>query len=224
MRVFENVFRIPSHVNSYLIEKEYNSVLIDAGMEKNASKVIDVVKSYCPDKPLKALIITHAHLDHTRGLETLGQLFGPEVIAHKDESAYIMKVDKMPSRKGFSGKMFSFFARIASSPGYTVDQVVTDGEVVHGLKVFHLPGHTPGTIALEDIKTRALFCGDIINTNKSGTKILPPHKTFALDYDKALESSIKMLKLTRPKAIMPGHVKPILEPEEAIETYLENYS
>ena len=91
------------------------------------------------------------------------------------------------------------------------------------MRVIHLPGHTLGTIALEDTQTRALFCGDIINTNKQGDKILPPRKSFALDYQQALESSVNLFKDSRPTAILPGHGTPIIEPENAIKVYLEEY-
>ncbi|MHA1197894.1 MAG: MBL fold metallo-hydrolase [Candidatus Heimdallarchaeaceae archaeon] len=224
MRVLENVYLIPGFVNCYLIERDYNCVLIDTGMSKKAKNIIQTIKTYCPNKPLNAIIVTHAHLDHTRGLETLGQLYGPEVVAHKEESGFIMKTEKMPSRPGFFAKMTSSFSHLSSGSGYTIDQIVTNGEVVHGLKVLHLPGHTPGTIALEDTESRALFCGDIINTNKQGDRILPPSKGYALNYEQALESSKNMLKLSRPNAILPGHGKPILEPENAIKVYLEEYS
>ncbi len=224
MRVLENIYLVSGFVNCYLIEREYDCVLIDTGMSKNAKNVIQTIKTHCPDKPLKAILITHAHLDHIRGLETLGQLYGPEVISHKDESAYIMKTEKMPTRDGFFAKMTTSFSSAFSGSGYTIDQIVTNGEVVYDLKVLHLPGHTPGTIAFEDTRTRALFCGDIINTNKQGDKILPPNKGYALDYDQALKSSIQMFKLSRPNAILPGHGTPILEPENAIKVYLEEYS
>ncbi|TFG10068.1 MBL fold metallo-hydrolase [Candidatus Heimdallarchaeota archaeon] len=223
MRVLENIYLIPGFVNCYLVEREYNCILIDTGMSKKAKDIIQTIKSYCPDKPLKAILITHSHLDHVRGLETLGQLYGSEVIAHKEESAYIMKTEKMPSRSGFFAKTTSFFSNLVSGSGYTIDQIVTNGEVVYGMKVIHLPGHTPGTIALEDTGTRALFCGDIVNTNKQGTKILPPHKGYALDYSQALDSSIKMFKISRPNALLPGHGTPIIEPTEAIKVYLEEY-
>ena len=130
----------------------------------------------------------------------------------------------MPTRPGFSARMTSIFSNLASGSGYTVDQIVTNGEVVYGLKAIHLPGHTPGTIALEDTGTRALFCGDIINTNKQGTKILPPHKGYALNYEQALKSSIELFNVSRPNIILPGHGAPLFEPENAIKVYLEEYS
>ncbi|MBY9000416.1 MAG: MBL fold metallo-hydrolase [Candidatus Heimdallarchaeota archaeon] len=224
MRILDDIYVVPGFVNSYLIEREHHSVLIDTGMSKQAKKVIQTIKSFFPDKPLKGIIITHAHQDHIAGLETLGQLYGSTVIAHKEESDYIMKIKKMPTRDGFIGKMISFFSKLSSTSGYTVDQVVSDYEVICGLKVFHLPGHTPGSIALEDVESHALFCSDILNTDKKGKKLLPPNKSFALDYEKALQSSLKLLRESKPSVILPGHGAPLFEPEEAIKEYLEEYS
>ena len=224
MKVLENIYLIPSSVNTYLIEREAYCVLIDTGMSKSAKKIIKTIKTYCPDKPLKGIMITHAHQDHIAGLETLGQLYGAEVVSHKEERDYIMNIRKLPAIEGLVGIMLRMFQFLSPSSGYTVDQIVTDREVAFELKVYHLPGHTPGTIAFEDIQTRALFCGDIINTNQKGSKILPPSKTFALDYEQALKASKQMFQLSKPSVILPGHGKPILDPSEAIKTYLEEYS
>ena len=223
MKVFENVYLVPGLINSYLIERENHCVLIDTGMSKSAKSIIRTLKSNFPEKPLEAVLLTHAHVDHIAGLETLGQLYGPEVVCHENEKPYIIKSEKLPPRKKFIGRAMVVFEMFMSSSGYTVDRIVVDGEVVHGLKIYHLPGHTPGTIALEDMETKALFCGDIVNCNKKGNVILPPKKTFVIDYDQALEASIKMFQLSKPSAILPGHGKPIINPKDEIKIYLEKY-
>jgi glyoxylase-like metal-dependent hydrolase (beta-lactamase superfamily II) len=223
MRYFENIFLIPGFVNCFLIEREDHCILIDAGMSKKAKRIIQKINEQCPNKSLKAIFVTHAHQDHTAGLKTLVQLYNSEVISHKEESRYIMKTEKFPARGGFSGLMLKILGKIMAIPACNVDKLVEDNETIHGLKVIHLPGHTPGTIALEDIETQALFCNDIINTDKKGTVILPPDKNYALNYDQAIKSSIRMFQVSKPKAIMPGHGSPILEPEESIKIYLEEY-
>ena len=224
MRFFENIFLIPGFVNCYLIERDDYCILIDAGMSKKAKKIIQTISEQCPTKILKAIFVTHAHQDHIAGLKSLVKLYNSEIISHKEESGYIMKTEEFPTRGGFSGFMFKLLDKIMAIPACNVDKLVEDNEIIYGLKILHLPGHTPGTIAIEDIETQALFCNDIINTNKEGTVILPPDKNYALDYDQAINSSIRMFQTSKPKAIMPGHGSPILEPEKSIKLYLEEYT
>ncbi len=224
MKIYENIYLVPSFVNCYFIEREDYCILIDTGTSKKASKIIHTIKTNFPEKPLKVILVTHAHLDHTAGLKKLGQLYGSKIISHEKEKPYIMKSEKMPSRDGLIGKTLGIFSNLLSGAEYSVDQIVTDGEIICGLKVYHLPGHTPGTIALEDVETKALFCGDIIDCNKKGDTILPPKKLFALNYNQALISSVKMLQVSKPSAIFLGHGKPIIKPASAIKLYLEQYS
>jgi glyoxylase-like metal-dependent hydrolase (beta-lactamase superfamily II) len=223
MKILNNITMIPSSVNCYLIIREEDCVLIDTGMPIQTKSIIKALKANCGDKPLAAIIITHAHFDHYGGLAKLVELYGAEVIAHKDESPYIMKTKEMPKRKGFTGTMLKFLVKISNVPAQNVDKIVSDQEIVHGLKVFHLPGHTPGTIALLDTDSNALFCGDIVNTDKDGSKILPPEEKFALDYDQTLKASIKMFELIKPSVILPGHGSPLFEPNDAIQIYLEEF-
>lgn len=223
MKIFDSILLVPSFVNCYVIERENECILIDTGMSKNASKIIQTINSNFPDKPLKAIVLTHSHQDHLAGLKALEELYDPLVIAHEEETPFIMKIKEMPTRKGFDAIILKIFDKMLKISGCKVNQNVTANEVIHGLRVLHLPGHTPGTIALVDTETKALICGDIINTDKKGSKILPPSKKYALDYNQALDSSLKMFENFLPSVILPGHGSPIFEPEEAIKAYLDVY-
>ena len=223
MKIYDNIILIPGRGNCYLIERKQECVLIDTGMSKKASKLIKTINSNFPYKPLTAIIITHSHQDHIAGLEILSKIYEPSIIAHEEESPYIEQTKELPSFGGFGGFMLKLFEEMLGIPGSNVDQKVVDNDVVHGFKVMHLPGHTPGTIALFDIENQVLFCGDIINADKKGKKILPPKETFALDYEQALKSSVRMLEETSPSVILTGHGSPILEPEDAIKVYLDEY-
>ncbi|MHA1304771.1 MAG: MBL fold metallo-hydrolase, partial [Candidatus Heimdallarchaeaceae archaeon] len=182
MRVLDNVYLISGLSNCYIVERDNYCILIDTSSSRRAKKVIRAIKSYCPDKPLAAVIITHAHFDHTAGLEAIGILFGPEIIVHHIESAYMMKTERLPIRDNIGGKIIDMFMHLLSPPQYTIDRVVSGIEVIYDFKVFHTPGHTLGSIALLDRKTRVLFVGDAVNVNKKGDKILRPSKLYSYDY------------------------------------------
>lgn len=221
MKIFDSIHLVPSFVNCYILERETECILIDTGLSKKASQIIKVINSNFPDKPLNAIFLTHYHQDHLGGLETLKKLYEPSIIAHEEEIPYLMKTKEMPGHKGFVSK---FFDKLLSISEVEVNQKVTDNEEIYGLKILHLPGHTPGTIALVDIETQALFCGDIINADKKGRKILPPKEKYALDYNQALKASFRMFDTTSPSVVLPGHGSPIFEPDEAIKVYLDEYN
>ena len=224
MKILDNIYLIPSHVNCYLIEREQECVLIDTGMSRNAKCAAALLKSNFPDKPLKTVFLTHSHADHTAGIKVLRKYFDFIIIAHEEEKPYIEKEKELPSRKNLSGFLTKMIGKMVGVSDLKVDQTVKDGEILGGLKVMHLPGHTPGTIALIDVESQELFCGDIINANKDGSKIRPPKEQFAVDYKQALSASFRMLEKVSPSAILPGHGRPILQPTEAVKEYLDQYS
>ena len=224
MKVFDNIILVSGFANCYIIEREQECVLVDTGMSTKAKKITQTIKTNIPNKPLKSIILTHSHQDHLAGLATLNQLYEPSIVAHREESPFIMKTRNMPTRKDFDGFILKLFDRIMRIKGHEVHHEVEDNEEIHGLRVLHLPGHTPGTIALIDLDTQALFCGDIINTDKKGSKILPPSEKYALDYNQAIKSSIKMFDKVSPSVVLPGHGSPVFEPADAIKIYLDEYS
>ena len=224
MRISDNIILIPSGGNCYLIERKEECVLIDTGMSPKASGIIKAINSNFPYKPLAAIIITHTHQDHMAGTKSLKQLYDPLVIAHKEEAPFIENRKELPRLDGFNGFMIKMFEKMLGKPSAKVDKKVEDDEIVYGLKVLHLPGHTPGTIALFDVENHALFCGDIINADKKGKRILPPKEGYAINYKEALKSSIKMLEVISPSVILPGHGSPISEPDAAIKAYLDEYN
>lgn len=223
MKIFDDIYLIPSHVNCYLIEREQECMLIDAGMSKNAKCAATLLKSNFPNKPLKTVFLTHCHIDHTAGIGILRKYFDFTIIAHEEEKDYIEKEKELPAHKSISGFLTKMVGKMVGVSNLKVDKTVKDNEILYGLKVMHLPGHTRGTIALFEVESQALFCGDIINADKNGSKILPPKEQFAVDYEQALKSSFRMLEEVSPRVILPGHGKPILQPMEVIKEYLEKH-
>ncbi len=214
-----DVYPILGASNSYLFERDRYCVLVDTSSSKSASKVINVIKSFCQNKPLSAVIITHAHYDHIAGLETIGILFGPDVMAHEIESTYIMKTAHMPK-----SNLFHYITGMIPASPYTIDRILNDHEVIFDFQIFYSPGHTPGSIMLLDLKTNYLVTGDAMRTDKKGTKILTPSRISSVNYKQAIESSINILKITKPKAILPGHGKPLMNCEGAVKDYIERAS
>lgn len=121
------------------------------------------------DRPIKA-IVTHCHFDHSGGLHEFECRLG-----HKSEAGILAQPD--PARVVYDGdwpkieivdrKLHPGFRpetyRITPAPltGY-----LDEGDVIdlgdRAYQVLHLPGHSPGSIGLWDVKDKTLFSGDAI--------------------------------------------------------------
>lgn len=123
-------------VRAFLIEGDARAALIDTCFGKGD---ILAAASALTSKPI-SLYITHADPDHTGGARAF-----EEVCIHKSDSARFMS--RVP---GYAGKM-SFMG---------------EGDVIdvspYRLKVIHVPGHTPGSVALYEAGKRFLISGDTV--------------------------------------------------------------
>jgi glyoxylase-like metal-dependent hydrolase (beta-lactamase superfamily II) len=141
-------------------------LVIDTGMG------LDPLKDWIAreaDRPIKA-VATHCHFDHSGGLHEFDCRLG-----HRAEAAIL--ADPQPARVVYSGawaeievvdprqhpgfRRESFRITPAPLTGYLDEGDVIDlGDAAY--QVLHLPGHSPGSIGLWDVKTRTLFSGDAL--------------------------------------------------------------
>lgn len=120
-------------VRSYVILGTEKAVVLDFGV--SACNFLELVRSIT-DLPLLP-VLTHADGDHTANISCF-------------DAVYLHPAEQ-PLLEGYSGQVLPLQAR---------DQLDLGGRV---LEVVHLPGHTPGSIALIDAQTGALFGGDTLS-------------------------------------------------------------
>ena len=68
-----------SNANSYLVEESDGTLtLIDAGMQADGKKILEFITSKASRTPseVKTIIVTHCHVDHTRGLAAIKAVTG----------------------------------------------------------------------------------------------------------------------------------------------------
>jgi glyoxylase-like metal-dependent hydrolase (beta-lactamase superfamily II) len=141
-------------------------LVIDTGMG------LDPLKDWVmrdTDRPIKA-IVTHCHFDHSGSLHEfdcrLGHCAEAHILARPDPAAVVysgdwlrIEVVNRHLHPGFSPESY----RITPAPltGYLDEGDVVDlGDCAY--QVLHVPGHSPGSIALWDVKARTVFTGDAI--------------------------------------------------------------
>jgi glyoxylase-like metal-dependent hydrolase (beta-lactamase superfamily II) len=90
---------------------------------------------------VKAIVSTHAHIDHVGGLSKLHQYTGAPVLMHRDD---LPLYEAMEMQASFLG---------VRPPELTeVDQLLKEGDILRWgsleAQVLHTPGHTPGSVSL----------------------------------------------------------------------------
>lgn len=152
--------------NIWHIKGAQHDLLIDTGM---GLRPLKREVSLLRDKPLITLS-THCHFDHMGGAHQFACRLGHrlEADAHISPTpANSGRFDRFVRTETFSALPYAGFRpehfKITPAP---LTAYLDDGDVVdlgnRCFTVFHLPGHSPGSIALYEKRTRTLFSGDVI--------------------------------------------------------------
>ena len=133
--------------NVYLVYDDRDWLLVDIGYEESVDEIIELVRQL--DFPLaqcRALVATHADVDHIQGLAKAKAILKAPVLAHP------LAVESLES-----GDKVKTFAEIAAQnvhlemPVVKVDREIRDGDLIEigrqRIEVWHTPGHTDSQLA-----------------------------------------------------------------------------
>jgi glyoxylase-like metal-dependent hydrolase (beta-lactamase superfamily II) len=210
---------------AYAVETSDGLVLIDAGLAPDAGPLRRELAALGLDQErLKAVLLTHAHVDHSGGAASLRATAGARVHAGAGDAETL-------ARGGPREALFSFFAMPEETIHPTQvdvrlrgDETLDFGDArVH---VISTPGHTPGSTCylLERGSLRALFTGDVLMKLGEGDQphrelakplgtysayLAPGYRGDARDY---LASLKRLRTLAVPDLVLPGHPADDREP------------
>ncbi|QFP76563.1 MBL fold metallo-hydrolase [Deinococcus sp. AJ005] len=191
------------YANVYLLSSPAGRLLVDAGAWPYAARFDRLLRDFAPD----AVLLTHAHVDHSGGAYRAAQR-GIPLLAHPLEHPQLTgEVHDLPYPAGRPeiGRMVS-----RAHPKVAADalQAVHPGETVLGWEVVSLPGHTPGQIGVS--MDGVLVAADAVIGAKDGAHL--PKATYNADHAQARQTLRYMAEMDL-RAILPGHGGP-LTPEQ----------
>jgi glyoxylase-like metal-dependent hydrolase (beta-lactamase superfamily II) len=174
------------------------ALVIDPGDE--VEKILEILRRH--RLSVKAIVSTHAHIDHVGGLCKLHQATGAPVMMHRDDFALYQALDMQASWIGMR------------TPQLTdVDQFLKEGDALRWgpfeAHVLHTPGHTPGSLCLYlphgeknvALPQPHLFAGDTLFAGSIGRTDL-----WGGSYDEIQRSLHgKLLALPDETLVYPGH-------------------
>jgi len=171
-------------------EASREAIVIDPG--DNIDQILAMLEKHA--LKVKAIVITHAHIDHIGGAAKLKTATGAPVYMNESDQALY---DHLDVQAGWLGM---------KTPSRTeIDTKVREGDSLRlgdaEFHVLHTPGHTQGSISLWIPAENKLVAGDTLFRDSIGRTDLPGG-----DGRQILESiHVKLLTLPENAVVIPGH-------------------
>lgn len=145
-------------------------------------------------RELRAIVLTHHHLDHVGGAELFARELGLPVWAHRATAERVgVKIDR------------------ALDEG---ELLALDGPTRSTWRVMHTPGHAPGHVCLHDEEAGTVIVGDMVAS--VGTILIEPNDGDMSEY------LAQLARLSRLEAhvALPAHGEPIDAPSALFDRYV----
>ncbi|MEU3754357.1 MBL fold metallo-hydrolase [Streptomyces olivoreticuli] len=203
----------------HLVRLPDGYALIDTGVPGSAPAILDALDRLggCP-QDVRQIVLTHFHVDHMGSAADLVAATGARVLAGALDAPFIRGTAPEPepvftaSERALHGQITAGFADANMPPvqHVPVDVELRDGDTLDGwaepVRVLHVPGHTPGGIALHLTSSGVLFPGDLVATTE-GRAILGP---FNVDRKEAIASFRRLAALDVETVCVP-HGRPLVK-------------
>lgn len=207
-------------VNIVMIGQPGNDwVLVDAGMPKSGTEIIKVAEKRFGKGP-SAIVLTHGHFDHVGSIVDLILEWNVPVYAHPMEFPFLTGAQAYPEpdttvEGGMLAKISSFYPNEPVDIPEALQALPPDGSIpfLPGWQWVHVPGHSPGQVALFRQHDGLLISADAIITVKQDSmyrvlmqkkEVCGPPVYLTTNWEEA-QKSVQRLAAFHPKILVPGH-------------------
>lgn len=215
LKVNEAIFQAVGFSNTFMVVTSEGNVIIDTSMPFNAARHKQLLRAENTG-PIKYIILTHAHGDHTGGV-TAWKEAGTQIIAQRNHTEFMNYQTRLagfyaqrnaaqfslpvPQPRDWAG---NYGANILATTLFDDRHEFKLGDMT--FEVLSTPGETPDHLTVWIPKYKAAFVGD--NFYSSFPNIYTLRGTeprWALDYVQSLN---KILAL-KPEILLPSHGEPV---------------
>ncbi len=215
LKVNEAIFQAVGFSNTFMVVTNEGNVIIDTSMPFNAARHKQLLRAE-NSGPIKYIILTHAHGDHTGGVAAWKEA-GTQIIAQRNHTEFMNYQTRLagfyaqrnaaqfslpvPQPRDWAG---NYGANIVATALFDDRHEFKLGDLA--FEVLSTPGETPDHLTVWIPKYKAAFVGD--NFYSSFPNIYTLRGTeprWALDYVQSLN---KVLAL-KPEILLPSHGEPV---------------
>jgi glyoxylase-like metal-dependent hydrolase (beta-lactamase superfamily II) len=196
----DGVFLILGGYASIAVDfKDYIVVVEGGNSEANATAIINEAKRVIPNKPIRYLVNTHSHFDHSSGLRRF-MAEGATIITHETNKQYFAKLATLPHT--LNPDTLAKNQKKASVEGMKDKRVLTDGN--HVIELYRLVNstHNDGLIVAYFPKEKVLLEAD--GWNPPAEADAAPSPINNAIYNKNLMDNVQRLKLN-VETMVPVH-------------------
>lgn len=190
----------------HLLVDERGAVLLDTGFPGDHRRIEALLRrlGFGP-KDLRAVLLTHGHIDHAGNASWAKAWSGAPIYAHALDQPHLDGVFPYRGAARVCGALEAAGRAVTGYRSVKIDEPLRDGDVLPfwgGLKVVHLPGHTVGHCGFYSARHDLLFSGDLWVRFMMRTQVSPRIFT---DAPELVWPSMQKARAIGARWVVPGH-------------------
>ncbi|MDJ0274912.1 MAG: MBL fold metallo-hydrolase [Nitrososphaerota archaeon] len=215
---------------TFVVRTSRGSIMIDTGYAVAFRRVMEGLRAIGIGRDeLKAVLLTHVHLDHCGATPLILREFRDAVVVvhprgarHLEDPSRLLEATK----EIFGERVFSKMGGMEPVDGSRIVRVSDEEELEFGdvvLRALYTPGHAPHHVAYLLTPHRYVFAGDALATRGTVFKVpLPDTVPPGFDFEAGMRS-IRRVFEADPRLVLITHYGWYVASQELMEEELELY-